>query len=197
MWLVGKSAQMLRGEIPFSTRMPYRIPVTEVSVSPTSATLFVNDTQQLTATVTPSNAINKTVTWSSNNPTTASVSTSGLITAKAAGTALITVTTYDGYKTASVDITVIDTTTSIVDYTLLEKGFNIYPNPSKGSFNVVIPGSYKHADYQVINFIGNIISVGKFNSNSPIINLKGISKGYYILKINTGIQMYFHKIQIE
>ncbi|HTJ53703.1 MAG TPA: Ig-like domain-containing protein [Cyclobacteriaceae bacterium] len=82
------------------------IPVTGVTVSPTSATLNVNATQQLTATVTPSNATNKAVTWSTSNASVATVNSSGLVTGVASGTATITVTTQDGNKTATSAITV-------------------------------------------------------------------------------------------
>ena len=40
---------------------------TDVSISPNSASMFVNFSQQLTATVLPANASNKTVSWSSDN----------------------------------------------------------------------------------------------------------------------------------
>lgn len=82
------------------------IPVTSVSVSPTSKTINVGSTSQLTATVSPSTATNKTVTWSSSNQAIATVSTNGLVTAKAAGTATITVETENGGYTATCEITV-------------------------------------------------------------------------------------------
>lgn len=82
------------------------VAVTGVSVSPTSASLVVGATQQLAATVAPSNATNKNVTWSTSNANVATVSSSGLVTAVAAGSATITATTQDGGKTATSAITV-------------------------------------------------------------------------------------------
>ena len=82
------------------------VPVSSVSVTPASASITVGSTQQLTATVAPSNATNKTVSWSSSNTSVATVSSSGLVTAVAAGSATITVTTQDGNKTATSAITV-------------------------------------------------------------------------------------------
>jgi hypothetical protein len=79
---------------------------TSVLVSPTTATLQVNAIQQLTATVLPTNATDKTVTWTSSNTTVAAVSASGLVTAKAAGTAVITARTVNGL-TATCYVTVI------------------------------------------------------------------------------------------
>lgn len=82
------------------------VPVTGVAVSPSSSSINVGLTSQLTATITPSNATNQNVTWSSNNTSVATVSSTGLVSAIAAGTATITVTTQDGNKTASAAITV-------------------------------------------------------------------------------------------
>jgi hypothetical protein len=80
--------------------------VTGVSVNPTSASIAVSGTQQLTATVAPANATNQNVTWSSSNTGIATVSSTGLVTGVAAGNATITVTTQDGAKTATSAITV-------------------------------------------------------------------------------------------
>ena len=88
------------------------VAVTGVSVSPTTQTLTVGGTQQLTATVAPTDATNKTVSWTTNNATVATVSTSGLITAVAAGTATITVSTQDGGKIATCNVTVNSTATT-------------------------------------------------------------------------------------
>lgn len=82
-------------------------PATGVTLNQTTASLVVNQTLQLTATVTPSNATNKVVTWSSSNTSVATVSSNGLVTAKAPGNATITVTTTDGSnKSATCAVTV-------------------------------------------------------------------------------------------
>jgi uncharacterized protein YjdB len=82
------------------------IPVTGVTVSPTTASISVGATTTLTATVAPSNATNQTVRWSSSNTSVATVSSSGVVTGVAAGSATIKVTTQDGTKTATSAITV-------------------------------------------------------------------------------------------
>lgn len=79
---------------------------TGVTVSPTSLDLTVGESATLTATVTPSNATNKSVTWTSSSSSVASVSSSGVVTAKSAGTAFIFATTVNGKRsTASVTVT--------------------------------------------------------------------------------------------
>lgn len=82
------------------------VAVTGVTMTPATASIAVNATQQLTATVAPSTASNKTVTYGSSNTAIATVSSTGLVTGVAAGTATITVTTQDGSKTATSTITV-------------------------------------------------------------------------------------------
>ena len=82
------------------------ISVTGVSLNKTSTMLTVGSSETLSATVSPSSATNQSVTWSSSNSNIATVSSNGLVTAKAAGTAVITVTTQDGKKTATCTVTV-------------------------------------------------------------------------------------------
>lgn len=65
---------------------------TGITLNKTSASITNGSTLQLTATITPSDAKDKTVTWTSSNASVASVSSSGKVTAKAVGTATITAT---------------------------------------------------------------------------------------------------------
>ena len=81
-------------------------PVTAVSLDRASATLTEGETLQLTATVSPDNATNKTVSWTSTNSSVATVNQNGLVTAIAEGSATIKVTTIDGQKTAECSIIV-------------------------------------------------------------------------------------------
>lgn len=80
--------------------------VTGVSLNKNSLTMYENDSETLIATVTPSNATNKSVSWSSSNPAVANVNAVGHVSALAAGSAVITVTTDDGGKTATCSVTV-------------------------------------------------------------------------------------------
>ncbi|WP_194765832.1 chondroitinase-B domain-containing protein [Tamlana sp. I1] len=80
--------------------------VTSVSLSPSSVTLNEDETEQLSATVSPSNADNQAVTYSSSNTTVATVNGNGLVTAVSAGNATITVTTADGAFTDTAEVTV-------------------------------------------------------------------------------------------
>ena len=81
------------------------VAVTGVSINPTSANLQIGGSTDLTATVLPANATDRSVSWSSSNTAVATVN-NGHVTAIAAGTATITVTTTDGNKTATCSVTV-------------------------------------------------------------------------------------------
>lgn len=86
------------------------IPVQSVSISGTGvsggkASINVGAGLNLTATVSPSNATDKTVTWKSSNTSVVSVSNAGLVTAKAVGSA--TITAVAGNKQAVIAVTVV------------------------------------------------------------------------------------------
>ena len=80
--------------------------VSSVTVSPKSFVAAPGQTKQFIANVQPRIAANKNVSWASSNPGVAAVDSNGLVTAGGKGTAVITVTTQDGGKTASAVITV-------------------------------------------------------------------------------------------
>ncbi|MFA6506334.1 MAG: Ig-like domain-containing protein [Treponemataceae bacterium] len=82
------------------------VSVSTVSLNKSATTLTVGGTDQLTATINPSDASDKSVTWSTGSAAVATVNASGLVTAIAAGTTTITVTTTDGGKTAACAVTV-------------------------------------------------------------------------------------------
>ena len=79
--------------------------VTGITLNQKTATGNVGATKQITATIEPANADDKTVTWTSSDDTIATVDNTGLITFVKAGTATITATTSNGL-TATVEVTV-------------------------------------------------------------------------------------------
>ncbi|GFS19256.1 Ig domain-containing protein [Elysia marginata] len=80
--------------------------VTGVTIKTKTANIIVGKTKQLTATVIPSNATNKTIKWESDHEEIATVSDAGVVRGLSAGEAIITVTTEDGNKTATATVTV-------------------------------------------------------------------------------------------
>lgn len=82
-------------------------PVESISLNHDAKTFTkAGETLQLTATIYPDSATNKTVTWKSSDKTVATVDESGLVTAVGNGTANITATTEDGNFKATCQVTV-------------------------------------------------------------------------------------------
>ena len=83
------------------------IHATSVELNQTSAGLNEGETLQLTATVMPEDATDKSVIWATSDATVATVDQNGLVTAVAPGSATITASTVDGSElTASCEVTV-------------------------------------------------------------------------------------------
>ena len=90
------------------------IPVSYVNLNSTSLKLYEGDIAQLTATVGPKDATDKTVVWSSDNPAVASVDQTGLVTSHSAGTAKVTAAA--GGKSGTCTVTVSALAVAIADY---------------------------------------------------------------------------------
>jgi uncharacterized protein YjdB len=83
------------------------VAVTDVTVQPSAISLPVGKTLQLTVTVLPDNATNKSVIWATDNADVATV-TDGWVTGIAEGTTVVRVFTVEGSKTAACSVKVIN-----------------------------------------------------------------------------------------
>ncbi len=81
------------------------VPVTGISLDKTSIVLKVDDSETLTATVTPPDATNKNVSWTSSDAAVATVE-NGKVTGVKPGSVTITAKTEDGGMTAECAVTV-------------------------------------------------------------------------------------------
>lgn len=82
------------------------VPATGVTVTPATTSLVVGATRQLTGTVNPSDATDKSGTWTTSDATKATVNSTGLVTGVAAGSATITFKSNDGNFTGTTAVTV-------------------------------------------------------------------------------------------
>ena len=147
---------------------PANVAVSSVSVSPSSSELVIGGTVQLSATVSPSNATDKSVTWSSSNQTVATVTPTGLVTAKAEGSANITANASG--KTAVCKVTVKKPTvavTSVVldqQYLYLNKGtsetLKATVKPDNATDKTVTWASSK-TDIATVDNTGKVTAVAK------------------------------------
>ncbi len=85
---------------------PKPIPVEGVSVEVEAVEIAEGETTKIVVTITPDDATVKDVTFSSSDEAVATVDEEGNITAVGPGTATITITTADGGKTATCEVTV-------------------------------------------------------------------------------------------
>lgn len=90
---------------PYLAALP-PVAVTGVALNQGTAELIIDETLQLTATISPENASNMNVSWASSNEEIATVDENGLVKAIAAGEATITVKTENGSFTATCTVSV-------------------------------------------------------------------------------------------
>jgi uncharacterized protein YjdB len=112
--------------------------VSSISISPSTIKLLVNQTYQINPVIAPMNAANKAVTWSSSIAAVATVSPSGLVTVRQNGTTVITATTVDGRKTASLTVTA---TVSVSTVSITPSAINLQVNKTYQAGAMVMPSN--------------------------------------------------------
>jgi len=158
------------------------IPVTGVSITPTTKSIAVGETFTVVGTVTPANATKPTVTYSivAGGETFVSVgAASGLVTGLAAGNAIVRVTSADGGKTADCAVTV---------YNIAVTGATITPTTKTigigETFSVV--GSVVPSNATNKGMTYSIISGSSFASvNSTTGLVTGIAAGTATVRVTT------------
>lgn len=119
-----------------------KVEVSSIKLSKTSVTVYAGSSQTLTATVSPSDASNKSLKWVSADTSVATVSSSGKITGKKPGTTTVTcsatdgsgvkktckVTVYPGEVTLKQDIPATTATKVVFTWNKLDgcKSYNVY-----------------------------------------------------------------------
>ena len=136
--------------------------VQNISLNSTSISLGRGLTFQSIATVLPSNATNKTVSWRSLQPTIATVSNTGLITAVGNGSTIITVSTQDGNKSASVVVRVITLATGV---SLNRTTFNLSRNTSFTLVANILPNT---ATIKTVSWSSNNINIATVSSSGLV-----------------------------
>ena len=151
------------------------IPVSNIILNQTSASLHPANTLMLTATVTPSNATDKTVTWSSSS-TNATVNSLGVVTAVSAGSAVIRATTVSGNLVAKCTLTI---TVSVASVTIDPNLTTINTGSTKQLTATIVPSN---ATNKAVTWSSANISVATVNSLGVI---RGISAGSTTIRAET------------
>lgn len=155
------------------------VPVTGVSVNPTSASVTEGQNTTLNVNVTPSNASDRSVSWSSSNTSVATVNSSGVVTGVSSGTATITVTTNDGNRTATSNITVQAATVSVTGVSVSPATISIDEGQSTTLTANVTPSN---ATDRSVNWTSSNASIATVN-NSGVVT--GVSEGTAIITVTT------------
>ena len=144
------------------------VPVTGISLDFNMLSLNPGQSQQLTETVYPSNATDKSVNWTSSNETVATVNASGLVSAVAEGTATITASTNDGGYIATCDIEVTPQIISVTGVSLSDNNLQltagqtyqldatVYPSDAT---NNTVNWSSSNTDIATVNNTGLVTAV--------------------------------------
>ena len=152
--------------------------VTSVFLFPNkSATIVAGGVLQVTATVLPENATDKSLVWTSSDETVATVDAEGKISALKAGLATITVTTNDGGKTASIEVSVFGIAVSSV---ALDKTTDTIPIGSSVQLTATINPSY--ATDKTIKWTSSDEAVASVDSTGKVY---GIAEGKAVITVET------------
>lgn len=170
------------------------IAVTAVSISPDILTLDVGASWQLTETVAPTDAADKSVTWSTSDESIATVSSSGEVMAVAPGSATITVSTNNGGYKDSCELTV-NTPLSVAS--IQGARVKLYPNPLiEGELSIV--SNFNIEGIRVFDLSGTLIQEEQnCFSRSVKMNLDHLKSGMYFIQIETKQFSVFEKVLIQ
>ena len=111
--------------------------VTGISLNKTDISIARGSDSQLTATVKPANATDKTYTFTSSDEKVATVTEQGLIKAVACGEAVITVKSNENKKTATCKVTVVE---PVTDMQLSVSEMTLYKGKSQTIEFKILPG---------------------------------------------------------
>lgn len=143
-------------------------------------TFKVGATGRFGATITPANATNKNVTWTSSNPAVMTIdANSGAVRALAVGTTVITVTTEDGNKTATYDVTVTAATTNAVTGVSISKTLVVGKGATKALTATVAPSN---ATNKNVTWKTSAPAVATVDAKG---NVKGVKKGTATITVTT------------
>ena len=159
------------------------VSVSSVSLDKTELTLPRLGTYTLKATINPSDASDKSVTWKSSDESVAKVDATGKVTAVKVGKATITVTTVDGGKTASCEVTVDFATgleEALANTQVYAKQGHIYVNP------------VQPLQLTIVNMIGKVVYNARISGYAQI----PVTKGIYIVKLTNAGNTVVTKVNV-
>jgi len=138
------------------------VPVASVGVTPTTATIAVGATQQLTATTfdASNNDLGRPVTWSSSDPSRVTVSGTGLVTGLAGGVAVISAASEGKSGSAQITVTAAQVTCTSANALQLTVG-EVHTLSTAEKDALCVGGGAAASEYALIPFYATSV----FGSN--------------------------------
>ena len=187
------TAKTYNGKTAKCTVTVKQIEPSSVSLNKNTLSLNEGDSYQLSATVSPNNATNKSITWETNNPAIATVNSNGKVKGNASGSATITATTSNGKK-ASCTITVISTSpTSIAPdhwsyYLTVGETTQILPIIKPDNAKTTVSWNSSDNSIATVNSSGTVTAVSEGTATITLTTDNGLSErcGVIVKKISIG-----------
>jgi len=132
-------------------------PVTNITVSPSSISLVVGSSEQITGAIQPIGAINTGILWDSLNPQIATVDSTGLITAVNVGSTYITaISAGDSTKRTAA---LVNVTAPVIQITLNKQSMNLTVSQSAVLTMTITPATVVNKNVEWSSSDSNIASV--------------------------------------
>jgi len=151
--------------LPSCSVSPVTVNVFGVSIPEGNVTIEQGQTEQLSASIVPADATNKTVIWESDHPEIATVSEYGLVTGLVVGKANITVMTIDGGYTDTVEVNVVPETVKVTGVTILGGDQIIFLGNTKQLTAVIEPAD---ATNKTVIWESNFTDVATVDQNGLV-----------------------------
>ena len=158
------------------------IEVTEITLDKTEVEIIEGETAQLTATVKPDDATDKSIEWTSSDENVATVDNSGKVTAISEGKVTITVKTSNLAQSASCDITVkaasIPVTGVNIDSWIINIGVNetsaiAYTIQPENATNKEVSFSSDNTDVVAVDSEGTLVGISSGSAKVIVTTVDG------------------------
>lgn len=133
--------------------------VDEVGLDETAILLYPEQTHCFKATLTPSDATETAVSWSSSNPEVASISEDGVLTARKVGGTTVTVTSLGSKKSATCEVTVIESIVPVVSVGLDKDFATLLVGETGGLSASVFPSDATTQDLMWSSSVPEVVEV--------------------------------------
>jgi len=158
---------------------------TGVSLNDTEISLgLIGDTDRLVATVSPSNATDKSLYWYSSDESIAAVDMNGTVQARAVGTAVVTAETRVGGRKATCNVTVrgTNTTVPVTGVTLNKSTMTLAVNGTETLTATVVPSN---ATNKRVNWQSSNPAVAAVTNSGTVTTVTGVAAGTATITVTT------------